>query len=167
MQIVEQLQRLQHEQSHFKTNVTVREFKDGKAVATFKSTTVPEIITEWCKRRVELETRALNYQLSQLEDKVAKTRLMILAVDNRKQVLACLDATDPDKALSKALKITLDQAKQILDLQVRRLSKMDGEHLNNQLQQLLGQIKGTKAWLKKPAAKVVQELDAIFKALTL
>ena len=150
---------------HFKTNVTVRTFDGTSPQTTFKATNVIEILTDWCARRIELEQRALSYQITQLQVKIDKANLMLLAVKNKSIVLACLDAADPDKALAKGLKITLEQAKQILDMQIRKLSKMDGTQLVGTLSNLNATLKSTKASLRKPADSVLANLKLIAQGI--
>jgi len=147
--------------SHFKTNVTVRDFVDGVLTTKFKATTVPDILNEWVIRRVALEVKALQYAIQQIKDKIERVELLIYAVDNRKVILSCLDAADVDLALSKALGVSLEVAKQILDLQIRRLSTMDKTKLVAQLKGLNSELKQHQIWLKKPKDKIFADLGSI------
>jgi DNA gyrase/topoisomerase IV subunit A len=119
------------------------------------------LLERWCTLRVELETKCLTYRLEQNAKKVRNTEVLILACINRDVIKQVLDSDkgDLDEILSKKLKITLAEAKQVLDLPIRRLSAMDQIKLKQQLAEQNKISVQLKAWLKNPEAKVVADLE--------
>ena len=119
------------------------------------------LLDRWCTMRVELETKCLTYRLEQNAKKVRNTEVLILACLNRDVIKQVLDTDkgDLDATLAKKLKITLTEAKQVLDLPIRRLSAMDQIKLKQQLAEQNKVSAQLKTWLKDPEAKVVSDLE--------
>lgn len=113
----------------------------------------------WCQLRVQLESRCLAYRLNKVEAATHKTEVLILACQGRDKVVKALTAPDPDAAVAKALSITLDDAKMILDGAVRRLAKLDEDKLIKQLKDQQATIKQLKLWAKNPDQKVIDDLE--------
>jgi topoisomerase IV subunit A len=146
----------------FKINVTKREAVTVDGITTFDTKflalSVPQLIVAWLKERLHVETRSLTYRISKEESAIEYSKLMIYAVDKLDLIFKALRATDPDAMLVKLLKITPEQAKQILDLQVRKLSKLDQDALKAKLKEQQAHLKQLQVWLKKPKSKVLLDL---------
>mgnify|MGYP000950551395 FL=1 len=103
-----------------------RKLVDGKPQKKLNSTSIPGLINSWLDYRIDIEKKACRYWSERNKEEIAKLELMVLAVRKRDIILKLLgnkklDDEGLEQALSKALKITVEQAKQILDLRIRAL----------------------------------------------
>jgi DNA gyrase/topoisomerase IV subunit A len=153
----------------FKINVTLREAQTVDGVTTFETKflalSVPELILQWCRMRVQLELRSLAYRIKKQEEAIAYSELLIYAVNKLDLVFKALRTADPDAALVRLLKITPEQAKQILDLQVRKLSKLDHDQLKVKLKEQKVLLKQLQTWQKKPRSKVLLDLEQVKESI--
>ncbi len=151
----------------FRTNVTIRELNTKEEVpetkASFKKTTIPDIINDWCTWRLELETKMLKFKMNKLNEKIAYLELMRYAISKLDIIFRILKSKSKNlnEDLAKALKIKLEEAKLILDRQVRALSNMTDQELVVDITELQKQVKEIKVWLKKPEDKIINEIDNI------
>lgn len=166
---VEKVRKATMQRQAFKINVTRREAKTVDGVTTFKTEflalSVPDLILQWCRMRVALELKSLAYRIKKQEAAIAYSKLLIYAVDKLDLIFKALRQSDPDASLQKLLKITAEQAKQILDLQVRKLSKLDQSKLKGTLKTQEQELKQLQTWQAKPKAKVLLDLAAVQQAL--
>lgn len=155
----------------FVTNViesSVIETKDGgvtfyENTAKLKETNLVDLINEWIEWRIDLETRMLKDQIRIQEEYIKKLefyRWVISKLDIIFKVLKskCKDLTEE---LSKKLKCSTEEARQILDMPVRRLSKLSDEELKQNIKQAKDKIILFKKWLKKPADKIIEDISSI------
>ena len=164
---VEKICKLFDSTQHYKVNITERLLNDkGEPDVKFRSTTVPELINDWVKWRVDTELVSLNYQLVQTNKEIDYTKLLILAAINRKVVISALEKDDPAAFLSKSLKISVQDANVILDLKVRQLSKLDQGKMQEKLKSLQAHAKDLSAHIKNPQAKIITDLNEMVKSLT-
>ena len=112
-------------------------------------------INNWCRYRVNLEQKYIEVLIGEAEKEIERLELMVFAVDHRKQIIACLDKPDPDTALSKSLKIPMEKAKRILDLQVRRLAKLEKAPLLQSIKEQKAKISGLKKDHKDPIPRIL------------
>ncbi len=156
---------------HPKLNCVQRKQVDVDAVESIqtriRSDSPLDILISWCKLRVSLEKRYLEYKSSQVKNSIDHTNLLIKACLNRDVVLNALKSKDPDSTLAKSLKISMEDAGRILDMQVRRLSVLDEAKLRENLKKLQGQLKEISAWQKRPQDKIVADLKTIEAELNL
>lgn len=153
----------------FKINVTRRVAQTIDGVTSFDTKfedySVSKLIVTWLKMRIELELRSLAYRERKQNEAIAYSKLLIFAADKLDIIFKALKSKDPDTFLVKALKLTPDQAKQILELKVRQLSKLDQDALKLKLkdqQKFLAQI---QSWIKKPRSKVLLDLAEVKAAI--
>lgn len=128
---------------------------------TFRRTTVPDIIHDWCDWRVGLESKVLAYLISIEERKLARLELTLLAVLNLDVILASLKVKDSAEYLVKKLKITLEDANAILDLKVRQLKALEATQLRQAIKAAQAQIKTYQLELKAPGKRVIRELETM------
>jgi DNA gyrase subunit A len=160
---------------NLRTNVTERKLlRPGVVDVVNRSTTVPDILNDWCKWRVEVEVRATNYQIGVMQRKIRHTELLRLAVEHRKLIIQLLDSDKNDaqmeEALAKALKITVEEAKVIFDLRVRQLKRLEDQALRktlaeqqNELKTLQGRAKNPIPWIEKNVNELVARLKGDIK----
>jgi len=166
---VEKVRKATLQKRSFKINVTLREAQTVDGVTTFETKflalSVPELILQWCRMRVQLELRSLAYRIKKQEEAIAYSELLIYAVNKLDLVFKALRTADPDAALVRLLKITPEQAKQILDLQVRKLSKLDHDQLKVKLKEQKVLLKQLQTWQKKPRSKVLLDLEQVKESI--
>lgn len=149
--------------AHFKTNVIVRTVKG----TTTRSTSIKSILTNWAKHRIAADKKATAWHIEKQKHIVWVTETMILAVDKREIILGLLSKKisddELDAQLAKALKITLEAAKLILDLKVRRLKALDKAPLVKQLGEQKAYLAVLSKRLKNPVPFLVKQLENFIK----
>lgn len=79
--------------------------------------------------------------------------------------MKALKSKDPDAMLVKLMKVTPEQAKQLLDLQTRRWSKMDQDAMKDKLKEQQAFLKTLQGHQKKPRAKLLGEMESLTAAV--
>jgi DNA gyrase subunit A len=151
----------------FQMNVTRRFIdKEGKLDVEFFPTNVPDLINRWLKWRVGLEVKALNYKIGKQEEAIATTKLLMYAITILEVIFKSLKEEKSAEYIVKHSKMTLEQANQILDRQVRSLSKLSSLTLETRLGKEKEQLAELKELVKQPVKKVASDLEIATKALT-
>ncbi len=126
----------------YNIKVTDRFVSDtGLGAAKLRHSTVPEMILDWIKYRLDLERRACDYWIKDTDVRIAYLNLMRLAIKNIDFIVKCLkdkklSNTDLDERVAKGLKITVPEAKQILDRQIRQLRALEDSELVSKIKEL-------------------------------
>ncbi len=95
---------------------------------------VPKLLLLWLKARIETETKSLEYRIGKQMAAIAYSELLIYAASKIDTIVKIVKTSkDPKADLSKALKITVEQADQILELKLRQLTKLDQAALHAKL----------------------------------
>lgn len=122
----------------------------------------------WVAYRIKLETAMLKNKLAKAEKALHLQEVYLWAVDNMKQLLAALPkalaAEDPDKMLAKLCKIPQDDAKIILDRQVRKLAKLERAGIVAKIKEIKAEIADYKSGLKEPGKYAAAGTAAKVKA---
>lgn len=140
-------------------------FRRTEEETTFHKTNYAKLLNNWCVYRVKLEEAYLDNLITHQDKKQARIEMLIFAVNNRKVIIQALDSKDPDAFLVKKLKITSDYAKLILDLQVRKLAKLELVDLKKELTTIKDEIKRLQKERKqsgKHAAKTTKQMVKAF-----
>lgn len=141
----------------YSIGVTRRELKD----VSFARTTVPELLIDWCAWRIELELKVIKHLIGLENTKLARLRLMLLAVDKLKVILDALRQDDSAAYISKHLKISLEDANTILDLRVRQLKALERVKLQTQIAESTKVVKTLTADSRDPTKRILKELSSI------
>lgn len=141
----------------FDIGVTIRQADK----VSFKRMTVPELIRDWCKWRVELETKVIKHLIKDEERKLARQELLKLAAVNLQAVFDALRSKDSEAYLVRKLKITAEQANEIMSLQVRQLKSLAIPVIEKEIKQLAAKISSLQKDLKAPQNRVIADLKAI------
>jgi DNA gyrase/topoisomerase IV subunit A len=153
----------------FKLNVThtTASIVDGVVHphTDFLAMSVPRLLIAWLKERLKLELKSLAFRIKKQEEVIAFSKLLIFAANKLDVIFKALKSADPDAFLIKNLKLTAGQAKQILDLQVRRLSKLDQDSLKLKLKEQEKHLVQLQTWQKKPKTKVKGDLANVMLAI--
>mgnify|MGYP000850312909 FL=1 len=131
----------------------------NEADTTFRALSVPQLIKAWLSYRVKLEAASLDYQIGEVEKQIAYMELLIHACDHLDVIFAALRRPNTAELIAKGLKITLDQANQILELRVKQLAKLDQDALKAKLKETQGKLKTLNVKRKKPAQSVKEYLE--------
>lgn len=144
---------------------TIRsEDKDHK----FYQSNFPAMFNNWITYRIGLEHQMIKVLLEEQQAAIDKLELLIFAIDHRQAIIKCLDSKDPDTALSRSLKISMEKAKAILNLQVRKLAKLEKAPLVAKVKEHKAEIKKLKADDKNPIPRIIrvtQEQYARYKKM--
>lgn len=162
---VEKIQKLARVNVSYKFNVThrVSETKDGvtKYDTQFLSLSVAEFFVRWCRLRLQLEKRCLEYRMERQRGVIDYSKLLIFASTKLDVIFKALRVKDSATYLVDNLGITLAQANQILDLKVRALSKLDQQALKTKLKEQEKVLKVLLKDYKQPKTKLINELPEL------
>ena len=122
----------------------------------------------WVAYRIKLETAMLKNKLAKAEKALHLQEVYLWAVDNMDKLLKALPkalvASDPDTALAKACKIPVEDAKIILDRQVRKLAKLERSGIVAKIKEIKAEIAEYKGGLKEPGKYAANGTAAKVKA---
>lgn len=141
--------------------VTIRKESDANE---FRYLDYVKYFKAWITYRLKLEVR-LNKDLKEKAEREKHIlEVYLFAVDNIKKLLAALPkvlaSADPDKTLAKTLKMDVDDAKIILDRQVRKLAKLERDDLVKAINKLKADIKQYSANIKDPGTAAALDTKA-------
>lgn len=157
--LADQIEKLLTGSEYYALGITVR--LEGKN--KFAYCTYVKFMEQWAKYRLQLEQRYLDSLIEQGRKDLDRLELLLYAVKNRRQILAALqkalESKNPDEYLAKTLKIDIARAKAILDLQVRRLAKLEEADLVNKIKELRTTIEGYTQDKKDPRKRIISSLD--------
>jgi topoisomerase-4 subunit A len=153
----------------FKINVTHRTSKVEDGVVTFDTKylnlSVPQLMVAWLRERLASEKRSLAYRIIKQQAAIDYSKLLIYAADKLDIVFKALKAADSNAYLVKFMRITSDQASQILDLKVRQLSKLDQDSLKAKLKDQGAHMKQLLVWQKAPKPKILADAKLVLDAI--
>ena len=166
--LVKKIQKLASCSVSYRVNVTHREVSINDGIVNyntqFLSLGISELIMRWSRLRIELEEKSLKYRIQKQEKVIAYSKLLIFACSKLNIIFQALKQPNSEEYLVEHLKITKEEAKAILDLRVRQLSKLDQDDLKLTLKAQQEELSQLKAWLKNPKPKIK---DDIIKAVAL
>lgn len=167
-ELVKKVQKLASCSVSYRVNVTHREVSINDGIVNyntqFLSLGISELILRWSKLRIELEEKSLKYRIEKQEKIIAYSKLLIFACSKLNIIFQALKQPNSEEYLVEHLKITKEEAKSILDLRVRQLSKLDQDDLKVTLKAQQTELAQLKTWLKNPKPKIK---DDIIKAVAL
>lgn len=137
------------------------------------SLTIPQLMVKWLKWRIELEARSLDYRILLQEAAIARTELLIWAVDNVDAIIKIIRTADDPKAALMAKKwangkrLQEWEAEAILELKLRQLSKLDERDLKGTLKNQKAELAELKHKRTKPKQEVINYLETAAKAFKL
>lgn len=143
---------------NYATNILHREFINGQVIAHYNETNVIKLIKNWCKFRIKLEKDYLNLLIKQKQEEISYQNLLLSASNNIKIIYEALKEEDPEKYLMEKLSWSKDSASTVLDLQIRRLSKLSAKKTEDTLNNL-------KKDLNNLEKKLINIIDTVIKDL--
>ena len=119
-----------------------------------------EMVGYYVDHQVDVVTRRTRFELRKAEERDHIVLGLLIALDHLDEVIkiirASQDADEARKKLMSKFKLTEIQANHILDMPLRRLTRLARTELDAEHKELLGRIKGLKAILDDP--KKLREL---------
>jgi DNA gyrase subunit A len=113
-----------------------------------------EMVGHYVDHQIEVVTRRTRYELRRAEERDHIVQGLLIALQNLDQVIKIIRGSqDADQArtkLMKTFKLTEIQANHILDMPLRRLTKLAREELEQEHKDLLVRIRYLKGLLKDP-----------------
>jgi DNA gyrase subunit A len=113
-----------------------------------------ELIGYYVDHQIDVVTRRTRYELKKAEERDHIVQGLLIALQNLDAVIKIIrgsrDAEEARGKLMKEFKLSEIQANHILDMPLRRLTRLAREELENEHKELLATIKRLKALLKDP-----------------
>jgi DNA gyrase subunit A len=129
-----------------------------------------QVIQHYLDHQVDVVTRRTRYELRRAEERDHIVQGLLIALGHIDEVIKIIrgsaDTEDARGKLMKRFKLSEIQANHILDMPLKRLTRLSRQELENEHKELLATIKRLKALLASPAAifaVVKDELLAVRK----
>lgn len=130
--------------------------------ADFGETNVVGLLSRWCEFRVKLESAVLKKLIADQYKLHERQELLEYAVNHLEDIFRALQSKkDPDQFLIKLWKKPADFVRSILDLQARRLAKLELADIHKTKKEIMQTIKELKADQKHPAERVLRQLKDV------
>lgn len=142
-----------------------RESEDEMSVAKLP---ILQLLTDWDAYRISLQTDVTNYRIQRVEQRVERIDLLIKAVDCLEIIMKSLRVDDSEAYLVRHMKVTPEQAHDILEMRVRQLKSLEKRKLLEERKACMTTLKTLRIDLKYPAKAAIREtveaVDAIKKS---
>jgi len=168
--LVKKIQKLTTVARSFVINVTHRtvHIDDGRVrfKTDYLSVSVPQIIVAWLKERLALEKRSLEYRIVKQKEAIAYSELLLWLGKNADAVIKLIKSSSkPKEDLVRKFKLPEFQAQQILDLPLKRISKLDQDEIRLKLKEQQAFLVQLGKWLKEPKPKVAADMKNVLDAI--
>ena len=123
-----------------------------KTGAKYMELDIASLINDWTEWRIKLEKKMLANRIKVAQKEIDRLKLFVYAISKLDVIFKVLKTakSDVDEKLAKALKITVEQAKAILDKSVRSLSSLSKDKLLSDIKELKNKIESDSAKYKSP-----------------
>jgi DNA gyrase subunit A len=130
------------------------------------SLSIPKLILMWLRERLEIEKRSLGYRIKKQQAAIAYCDLLTMAADKLDIIVPIIKKSKtPREELARKLKISEDEANQILDLTLRKLTRLDQDEIAEKRKGHAVQLKQLEKWLKNPKPKMIDDIKAALEAI--
>ena len=113
-----------------------------------------QLIRHWVAHQINVIIRRTQYLLRKAQERAHIVRALLKALDQIDAVIALIRASESAAAAQQGLQDLLDidaeQARPILDMQLRRLAALERQQLNDEYEQLMAQIADYEGILASP-----------------
>ncbi|HEV2371909.1 MAG TPA: DNA gyrase subunit A [Streptosporangiaceae bacterium] len=127
-----------------------------------------QLIRHWVAHQIEVVVRRTRFLLRKAEERAHIVRALLKAIDRIDEVIALIrasaSAAAAQQGLMELLEIDEEQARAILDMQLRKLAALERQQLMDEYDQLMAEIAEYEAILASPARQrqiVGEELSEI------
>jgi topoisomerase-4 subunit A len=149
----------------YDVKVTDRAWINAESIkVSLRPVTVPELLSEWVRYRMDLERKACLYWIDKRDVEIKFLQLMRLAISKLDFIFACvrdkkLDDAQLVKKISTGLKITDAETNQILGRNLRQLRHLEDKELADKIDKLTKERDGFAARAKAPSKYVKQHIQ--------
>ena len=162
---VEKVQKLARAKSNYKFNVTHRVATTVDGITTydtkFLKLSVGQFIVQWLKLRLDLERRVLQYRIDREQRAIDYSKLLMYASTKLDVIFKALRSTDAVAYMVRNMDVDEEQAKAILELKVRQLSKLDQAEIKQKLAAQEQRMSTLQQQLKRPKGCIKKELQSL------
>src|SRR5215475_751547 len=113
-----------------------------------------QLVRHWVTHQIEVVVRRTRYLLRKAEERAHIVRALLKAIDRIDEVIALIRGSESaavaQQGLMDLLEIDEEQARAILDMQLRRLAALERQQLNDEYDELMTQIADYEAILASP-----------------
>lgn len=134
----------------------------NEITTVFSAKSIVDLFNEWLTWRLShLETRALQAEETVLQDRLAKQELRLIAINGLDIIFKILRTKGIDKVaeLSKKLKVSLEQSKEIWAIAVGQLDKLSLEDTQKHIKSIKESIKQVKLDLKQLPKSALRHME--------
>ncbi len=168
--LVEKIEKMVTIRRAFRINVTHRTSSINDGIVSFNTKylalSVPQLLVAWLKERLALEKRSLDFRIKKQNEAIDYSKLLIFTANNADAIIRVIRTSmNPQPDLMRKFKLSELQAGQILDLQLRKISKLDQTSIKEKLKAQQDFLKQLQRWLAKPRAKVIEDFDQVLVAI--
>lgn len=151
--IVEAVRKLTRTTQRYSICVTDRvSTGDDKYNVEFHRLSVKQLAQRWLTYRVKLEVASLTWRASETQRSIDRLTLLLHAAKPEclKIIFAALQQDDTEGRIARGLGISVEEARIILELKVRQLSKLDVTKLKDDLNKQQSRLKLLQKQIKAP-----------------
>jgi len=113
-----------------------------------------QLIRHWVAHQIDVIVRRTRYLLRRAQERAHIVRALLKAIDAIDEVIALIRGSESaavaQQGLMELLEIDEEQARAILDMQLRRLAALERQQLTNEYEELMTQIANYEAILASP-----------------
>ncbi len=113
-----------------------------------------QLVRHWVTHQIEVVVRRTRYLLRRAQERAHIVRALLKAIDRIDEVIALIrgseSAATAQQGLMDLLEIDEEQARAILDMQLRRLAALERQQLVNEYEDLMAKIADYEAILASP-----------------
>lgn len=124
-----------------------------------------QLMREWTHWRIGLQTKVVQYRIDRVQHRIDRLNLLILAADNLEIIMKSLRVDDSEAYLVRYLKVTPEQAYEILDMKVRQLKALEKRKLLDEKKDRTARLRELQRDLKNPAQSAINDLQAAMTEL--
>jgi len=101
-----------------------------------------DVLVHYVNHQIEVLTRKTIFELAKAKSRAHILEGLLIALKNIDEVIKTIRAAydDAEEKLIERFELSSEQAKAILEMRLRRLSGLEGERLENELEELIGVI---------------------------
>lgn len=162
---VEKVRKLARAKSNYKFNCTHRVAKTEDGITTYQTQflklSVGQFIVQWLKLRIELEKRVINYRIAREQKAIDYSNLLLYASTKLDVIFKALRSSDAVAYMVRNMDVDETQAKAVLELKVRQLSKLDQAEIKQKLATQKKRMAELQANLKRPKNSVKKEMQSL------
>lgn len=146
----------------YSTNILINKVNEENVPkAKYKETNIYSLIKNWCKFRVGLEIKHLKNQICEIDSDLKYQNTLLLAGKNLDIIFQSLKDKDPKSYLLERLRCSEEEIDIILNLAVKRLSRLSTLETEKKIADLENQKSDLQKKLEKPEKEVIKDLSKL------